>query len=129
MANTVGAGEGSFFVTEKFALHQISWNRRHIERDKRLFGSWTMLVKRSGNHFLTGAGFSGQKDGGFTVRKASDSAKNILHRARFTDYFGHLLLGRGFFGSVFFRSAADKLNRFINIKGLRKIFKSAALKT
>jgi hypothetical protein len=66
------AGESSFFVTEELALQQSTRNGRTVERYKAVPAPRARLVNRTGNHFLAGASFSLNEDGGVHRRDQID---------------------------------------------------------
>src|SRR5699024_12011454 len=58
---------------------QILRDSRHIERDKRRFGSRTVAMQGMSDQFFTGAGFAVNQHANRRTRKPTDNTEHVLH--------------------------------------------------
>jgi len=68
----VGAGKAAFFVTEKFAFHQVFGNCAAVHRDKRADGTRRQFVYAAGGLLFTRTGFAGNVNRHVTSGQAAD---------------------------------------------------------
>ena len=73
------AGEGAFFVAEKFAFDEVFGNGGAIDLDERRAGARALAVKRAGDQFLAGAAFALNEDGGLGAGDFADQLAEVLH--------------------------------------------------
>ncbi len=113
-ALTVGAGEGTFFMAEEFALEEILRDGGAVDGEEAVTAALAVVMNGAGDEFLARSALAGDHDGGFAARDASDHFKDLLHRLGLTDDFilmlfdgelglegtGALLLGVDFEGCL-----------------------------
>src|SRR6202044_3746125 len=85
-----GAGEGALLVTEQLAFDEIPWNGGHVDGDEWPALALAIVVQRSRDEFLAGAGFPGNHDRKIGLHQPGENAKNVLHRWRAADNRHHL---------------------------------------
>lgn len=73
LTNGIRAGKCAFLVTKQFGFDQILRDSRHIERDKRRFGSRTVAMQGMSDQFFTGAGFAVNQHANRRTRKPTDN--------------------------------------------------------
>ena len=75
----VGAGEGSFFVAEEFAFEEGFGDGTAIDGDEGPVFAVAALVDGAGGHFLAGAAFAEDEDGGIGGGDFADGFKDGPH--------------------------------------------------
>src|ERR1700722_754463 len=75
----VGAAEGSFFVSEEFALHQIFRKRGAVDVNPGAAAAMRRLVDAAGDQFLAGSGFAGNQNGFRVACDAIDHRHELVH--------------------------------------------------
>ncbi|MNG08518.1 hypothetical protein D3C84_918810 [compost metagenome] len=77
----VGAGEGAFFITEQFRLHQLGGDRCAVDGNKRLLATRTGLVQGFDEDFLADAGLAMDQQRNVFFQQALGLAHGFLHTA------------------------------------------------
>src|SRR5258708_26555291 len=72
----VSAAEGAFFITKKFALHQMFRNRSAIYVNPWVIASKGMAVDGPGNHLFSGSSFAYDKN---SRRMACHQLRQLHH--------------------------------------------------
>ena len=118
------------FMAEKFAFQEFPRNGGRIDRHIGRVLSRRMLMQGPRHHFFAGAGFSGNQHRHITLREPPDRAEHFLHGPRLSDDVGRFGLGffRRFCSGPLFAGAAQKFDRSVDVKRLRKILIGPALK-
>ena len=88
-----GSGEGSLFVTEKFALNQRRHQRTTVHSDKSTSGEGAAEMNSASDKFLAGATFAGDEHGCTGIFEARNHAQNFLNFRRGTDNAVHSSFG------------------------------------
>ena len=83
-----GAGEGAAFVTKKFGFKQIARNRRGIDGNKCLVGTWAVPMHGARDQLFTRSRLAGDHHRRARLTEATNRAKNLLHGRRLTKDVG-----------------------------------------
>src|SRR5207302_471682 len=81
------AGEGAFFVAEKFGLDQFRGDGRTIERDEGMLAPRRFLVNRARDEFFSRSGFAENADARFAGGHALDLRQQLFHGGTGADQF------------------------------------------
>ena len=118
-------------MTKQLRLNQVVGNGSHIQGNKCRVAARAVFMQRVGNQLFAGAGLAINQHGDIGIGETANGAKHFLHGWGFANNFlswrnflrhflGFLLPGKG-------HTTAGHINQFIQIKGLRQIFKGTAL--
>src|SRR6185312_8298052 len=80
-----GPGESPLFVAEDFAFDEGFGNGGAVDRDERVVLAWAERVQGTGDEFLSGSTFAGNKDGNVGWSDALDEGEDLLHFAGSAD--------------------------------------------
>ena len=75
-----GARERAAHVTEQLCFEERLWNRTAVECDEALRPPRAVVMNRTRNDFLTGAGLAGDQDRAVRSRHGLEQMKQLLHR-------------------------------------------------
>ena len=88
MSVQIRTGEGTFDVTEQFALDKVFWERSAIDGDKWLVATQASLVHGASDELFTASGFTADQDRAGRRCDAGDEFGDRLHRFGVTDDLG-----------------------------------------
>ncbi len=122
-------------MTEEFTLQQVFRNGRAVDREKRLFGSLTVIINRAGDHLFARSAFAKNQDSDVLGRDASDSSIDFLHCGAMTDQQVAAGVGRVVCGDFCrppheptgFCSGLNKWKQCLGTKRLQNVFEGTGL--
>ena len=88
-----GAGEGSFFVPEEFAFHEVLRQCGAVELDERSVLARGIAVHRVGHQLFAGAVFALDEHGGVGLGDAPDELAELVCGIAFAEDFVFGILG------------------------------------
>ena len=117
-------------MAEQFALNQIARNGGHVDGDERSALPLAIVVQRSRDQFLAGAGLAGNHHRKIGLHQPGENPENVLHRRGAADDRHHLD-GRRLHVLApplgFGERTSDDRHQFAQVEGLGQIFVGAAL--
>ena len=132
-----GAGEGTFFVAEEFALDKVFGQRSTVELDERAVLAGGVAMHGAGDEFLAGAVLALNENGGVSLGDAADELAHLLGGSGSTEdfalgIFAAILLSEELVDVEHLRKLVglvqDDLDLFVG-EGLEKIIEGAVFHT
>jgi hypothetical protein len=116
-------------VAEQFAFDQFARDGGHVDRDKRAFAAFAVIVQRTGDQFLAGAGFAVDHDRQVGLHQPRQRAVDFLHGRR-TANQRHAFIVLGFLARSnaprLAERPADNRDKVFQVEGFGQIIVSAA---
>src|SRR4029077_10645292 len=80
-----GAGEGSLFMPEQFALQQVFWNGSTVDSDEWFAGPCAVGMNCAGDEFLAGSAFAANQYCTVPPSHTPDESADPQHRLALAD--------------------------------------------
>ena len=126
-----GAGEGALLVTEQLGLHQLSGNRRHVQRNEWAARPRAVAVQGVGHQLLAGTGLAIDQHRDVGVGEPTDGAEHFLHGGRLADDFRRMRQAAagaaGFLVAAVGQRTAHQCHRLVDVERLWQVFEGAPL--